>query len=292
MDSRHLKLSKKHTFNRVQLLKLFLILAGVLLIARLFFVQIIRHEHYQSQALAEHIKKFEITAPRGIISIEDGNSSLPIVLNEQRYTIYADPKYVSDTEGTASKLASLIGQDKQAIKKELETKNSRYVVLAKKMVKDQADRIGALHLNGIGEKEVSVRTYPQGSLLSQVLGFVNDDGQGQYGIEGFLNNKLGGKTGLEKAITDVHGVPLAVSNNTVLTKPVAGENTTLTIDIGMQRLVESILKTGVDRTHSVKGSAIIMEANSGAIKAVANYPTYDPSQYWNVKIRIFLKIQQ
>jgi len=269
---------KQVKIDRVQILRVLLVVVGAILIARLFYVQIIRHDHYQAQALAEHIKKFEINAPRGLIYMQDGNNTVPVVLNEQRYTIYADPKYVSDPNDTADKLIGLIGGDKVSLKKKLSS-GSRYVVLAKKMTKDQAGRIDALALKGVGKKETTVRAYPQGSLASQLLGFVNDDGVGQYGIEGYLNSQLTGKTGLEKAITDVRGVPLAINNDNILRQAEPGKDITLTIDIGIQKIVEDVLKTGVDRTKSIKGSAIVMEASSGAIKAMANYPTYDPSQY-------------
>jgi len=265
--------------NRVQILKVFLVLFGAILIGRLFYVQIVRHDYYQSKALAEHIKKFEITSVRGTIYLQDGDETVPVVLNERRYTIYADPKYISDPKDTADKLIGLIGGSRESLKKKLETTDSRYIILAKKMTKDQANRIDALQLKGIGKKEVNIRTYPQGNLASQLLGFVNDDGDGQYGIEGYYNDKLAGKSGLQKAVTDVRGVPLAVNNDNILLQPEPGDDLTLTIDIGMQKMVEDILKTGVERTRSVRGSAIIMEANTGAIKAMANFPTYDPSSF-------------
>lgn len=282
MNRNQLRPSKIHTLNRVQILKGLLIVVGIILIGRLFYVQIIRHDYYQAQALAEHIKKFEISAPRGIINLEDGNSIVPVVLNEQRYTIYADPKYISDAGDTANKLIGLLGGDKAALKKKLETSNSRYVILAKKMTKDQANRIDALQLNGIGKQEISARTYPEGNLASQVLGFVNDDGKGQYGVEEYLNSSLSGKSGLEKAVTDVRGIPLAVNNDNILLQAQPGKNITLTLDIGMQRMVEDILKTDVAQTQSKRGMAIIMDAKTGAIKAMAGYPNFDPSQYTSV----------
>jgi cell division protein FtsI/penicillin-binding protein 2 len=249
------------------------------LIGKLFYIQIIKHEHYQAKALAEHIKKFEISAPRGIISIQDGDNLVPVVLNEQRYIIFADPKYIDNPEQTAEKLIAFIGGDKQELVNKLSDGKSRYVVIAKKLTKDQAERIDSLQLRGIGKKEISIRTYPQANMASQVLGFVNDDNAGQYGVEEYLNEQLAGKSGLEKAITDVRGVPLAVNNDNILKQAIPGEDISLTIDIGMQKTVEDVLKGEIERTKSVRGSVIVMDANSGAIKAMANYPNYDPSQY-------------
>jgi cell division protein FtsI (penicillin-binding protein 3)/stage V sporulation protein D (sporulation-specific penicillin-binding protein) len=265
--------------NRIQLLRVLLIIIGSVFIFRLFYIQIVKHEYYQSQALAEHIKKFEISAPRGIIRFQDGDKTVPVVLNEPRYIIYADPKYISDSEVTASKIVEIIGGNKKDIKKKLETDDSRYVVLAKKMTKAQVNRIDALNIKGIGKKETMTRTYPQGSLAAHLLGFVNDDGKGQYGIEEYMNDELAGKPGLERAITDIKGVPLAVNNDNILQQAKPGKDLTLTIDLSMQQMAEDYIKSGVDRTSALRGSVIIMEINTGAIKAMANYPTYNPSQY-------------
>lgn len=270
-------------FDKVQVLRVVLVMIGVLLIGRLFYVQIIKHDYYQAQALAEHIKKFEISAPRGIIRFQDGDSSVPVVLNETKYTVFADPKYITNSEETAAKLIGTIGGDKDELAKKLKNSDSRYVILAKKLTKDQANRVDALDLKGVGLKEVSVRTYPQTSLAAQLLGFVNDEGIGQYGLEGYLDEELGGTPGLEKAITDVRGVPLALSNDNVLKKAEPGKDITLTIDLGMQRMVEETLKAGVERTKSLKGTAVIIDVNTGAIKAMANYPTYDPNQFDKVQ---------
>lgn len=270
---------KKAKINHVQVLRVFLVLIGAVLIGRLFYIQIIKHDYYEAQALAEHTKKFEINAPRGLIYMEDGTETVPVVLNETRYTIYADPQYISDAQATADQLIELIGGDKNDLVEKLSAANTRYVVLAKKFTKEQAERIDTLELKGIGKKEVHIRTYPQGSLAAQVLGFVNDDGIGQYGIEGYENEALTGEAGLEKAVTDVRGIPLAVSNDNILKQAIAGEDLILTIDLGMQKLAEDTINGAVSRTNAIAGNIIIMEAKTGAIKAMANNPSYDPSRY-------------
>ena len=265
--------------SRVQLLRVIFIILGAILVSRLFYVQIIKHDYYQTQAEAEHLEQFDITAPRGLIYMEDGSTAVPVALNDTRYTIYADPAYIKNASSTADKISSLLGVSTQTLTKELSTKNSQYVILAKKFTKQQADKITSLQLDGVGAQQVSIRTYPQGSLAAQVIGFVNDDGQGQYGVEGYMDSSLTGKTGLEKEITDVHGIPLAVNNNNVLVQPQAGKNVTLTLDIGMQNIIEGLLKADVESSKSIRGTVILMDANTGAIKAMANYPTFDPNNF-------------
>jgi cell division protein FtsI/penicillin-binding protein 2 len=283
MKTLKLKDISNSQFDRSSLLKLGLIIIGILLIGRVFYIQIIRHDYYQAQALEEHMKKFEIAPSRGQILMQDGNNFIPVVLNEKRYLIFADPFYVEDAKKTAEQLISVIGGDTEELTKKLENKSLRYVIVAKKAEKAQADKIKELELVGVGMKKVEVRTYPQGSLAAQVLGFVNDEGKGQYGLEEYLNDEIAGKPGLEKAITDVNGTPLALNNDTVIEQATPGDDVYTTLDVGMQKIAEDAIERGVKRKDGKRGSVIIMEANSGAVKAIANYPTYDPAKFSEVK---------
>src|SRR5690606_32454924 len=109
-----------------------------------------------------------------------------------------------------------------------------------------------LKLKGVGAQETNYRTYPQGQLAAQVLGFVNDEGDGQYGLEEALNDQLKGKPGRLKAITDAQGVPLAANRDNIVVNPESGKQTVLTLDLGMQQQAEDILKQYVEDTKSKK----------------------------------------
>jgi stage V sporulation protein D (sporulation-specific penicillin-binding protein) len=270
-------------FDRISGLRAVLLLAGVLFVGRLFYLQIIQHEHYQQKAIAEHLSKFEIPAERGGLEVYDGARTVPIVLNEIKYTLFADPELVDKAEESALKLADVLKQDAAGIKEKL-TVDSRYSIIAKKLSREQYDAVIKLDLAGIGVKAQSYRTYPQGQLASQLLGFVNDDGVGQYGVEGYLNETLSGKSGTLKAITDnsERRVPLATVNENILVRPEPGKTAVLSIDINLQRLVEDALKAGVETVKAKSGSAIVMEANTGAVVAMANMPTYDPTHYVDI----------
>jgi cell division protein FtsI (penicillin-binding protein 3) len=118
---------------------------------------------------------------------------------------------------------------------------------------------------GVFQDEVSVRTYPQGDLAAQLLGFVDDNASGKYGVEQALNKVLAGKNGQLKAITDQKGVPLLATGDNILIDPVEGEDVVLTVDIGMQRQLEDILKSGLEAAKSKSGSALIIESYVGFI---------------------------
>lgn len=249
---------------------------------RLFYVQIIRYDHYKKAALSDQLKQYEIPATRGIIEAHDGTNIVPIVLNQKLYTIYADPTYVKDIDKASALIAATIGGNASTYADEMHTKNTRYVVLAKKVTEAQKNAILQPHYPGIGAQEQDYRTYPQGNMAAQLLGFVNNEGVGTYGIEQALNKQLEGTPGQLKAITDANGVPLAASKDNIMTQPTAGDNVVLTVDIAMQQQLEDILKKGVEHAKGQWGSAVIMDPNTGAVKAMANYPTYDPSNYQDV----------
>lgn len=260
---------------------LLLVFAGVLIV-RVFYLQVIRHDYYQRAASKSQLKQYEIPAERGSISAHSGDKVVPLVLNETRYTLYADPTYVKDAHQAAESIQKIIGGDAAAYEALIKTKDTRYVVIAKKLTSPQKDQLAALSIKGIGLRDTPYRTYPDGQLASQLLGFVNDDGQGTYGIEEALNDRLSGTPGYLKAVTDARGVPLPANKDNTLTNPVSGQKVVLTIDLGLQQQMEDILKEQTEATKSKSASAIILDAHTGAVKAMANYPTYDPGQYSKV----------
>ena len=250
---------------------------------RLFYVQIIRYDHYKKAALSDQLKQYDIPASRGIISVHEGGTTVPIVLNQQLYTLYADPVYIKDPGSVADKITRAIGGSADTYESLMRTKDSRYVILAKKLTEAQHKKFVGLKLAGVGTQEQDYRTYPQGTMAAQLLGFVSNDGAGKYGLEQALNTQLKGVAGQLKAITDINGVPLAASKNNTQTQPVAGDDLLLTLDLSIQQQTEALLKKGVEHSKATSGSAVVIDPQTGAIKAMANYPTYDPSNYANVE---------
>lgn len=272
-----------NSIRRIRLLYGALIVVFALFGIRLFYLQIINYGHYRAAALSDQLKQYEIPATRGVIYAHDGAGEIPIVLNQKLYILYADPQNVKHADGAAAKLASITGGDEAKYSKLMQAKKTRYVVLAKKLPEKQSNKIAKLKLPGIGTIAQDYRTYPQANLAAQVLGFVNDEGKGKYGVEQFLNRQLTGTPGQLKAITDANGVPLAASRDNISIAPKNGTNVTLTIDLALQQQLESILAQGAKNAKAVGASALIMDPKTGAVKAMANVPTYDPSQYFNVE---------
>lgn len=258
-----------------------LIFVLVIVMVRLFYLQVIKHSYYKNSALLGQYKEYEIPPRRGAIQAKDGDSTVPLVLNEERYTLFADPEYVQDIDSAAQKLVAITGDSPEEYAEKMR-QDTRYAVLKKELKKTQSEAVEALEIKGIGTRAESYRTYPQGTTAAQLLGFVNSEGVGTYGVEQALNDTLKGKPGQLKAITDANGIPLVANSDNVNIEPEAGENIILTIDVPMQKQLEDILNKGLQRAQSKSGTALILDPSTGAVKAMANYPTYNPDEFEKV----------
>lgn len=250
---------------------------------RLFYLQVIRYSHYKEAALSDQLKQYEIPAKRGIIKVQDGDHAVPIVLNQTLYTLYADPVYIKDANRDALEIANIVGGKAEDYLPKLKREHTRYVVLARRLTPDQKKKIVALKRPGVGTVAQDYRTYPQATFASQVLGFVNNEGKGVYGLEQALNKELSGTAGELKAITDIKGVPLAASQNNIQKPAIAGDDLVLTLDLTVQQRLESFLAEAKDKTHAEAVSAVVLDPRTGEVKAMANNPTFDPSGYTHVK---------
>jgi cell division protein FtsI/penicillin-binding protein 2 len=271
------------TSGRSRALVLILLAFIALFTIRLFTIQVIEHGKYKAQALAEQQAKFVLKAQRGQIFATDGlDAPAPLVLNEPVYTVYADPSQVKNADGIKSTITSVAGDKAVGDLSGLTDKTRQYMVLAKQLTRQQAETIKAKGFSGVGETQTTVRVYPEGSLASQLLGFVNADGQGQYGIEQALNDRLKGTDGVLQTVTDVRNIPLTVSDNDISIPARDGANVVLTIDRTIQSYAEQALSTGLKNAKATVGGVIVMDPQTGKIMAMANYPTYDPSNYGTV----------
>lgn len=266
--------------SRTRLLAILLIAVMALFVIRLFFIQIIQHKYYMDQADSEYIKQLVLHARRGEIYALDGaDKPVPLVINETVYTVWADPTAVQDTKKIADVITRVAGGNaRKDFAQYLTVPGSLYQVLATKVSRVQAELIKKENLAGVGFDAVSQRVYPEGQLASQILGFVNNNGDGQYGFEQFNNDDLKGKNGLLQTVTDVRNVPLTIGDKNIKTPAVDGKDMVLTVDRNIQAKVEQTLAAAEQRTHAKHISAIVMDPNTGKVLAMANMPTYDASK--------------
>lgn len=273
--------------SRSRILASLILIIGAIFVFRLFYLQVIRHDYYVSLANQEQIKKERLPAERGDIYALSGDSPVKIVQNETVYTVFVDPALIiqndsaSDVEKVMKDVAG--GNVVNNFASLLKVEDSRYQVIAKRVTRTQAEKIKEKDLSGIGFTAVSQRVYTEGSLAAQVLGFVNADGVGNYGLEGYMNNELSGTDGRLETVTDVSDVPLTIGDRNIREPAVDGKNIVMSIDREVQDKVEQALKDGIERTGASDASVVVMNPNNGQVIAMANYPTYDPSKYYEVQ---------
>src|SRR5207245_1903178 len=142
---------------------------------------------------------------------------------------------------------------------------------------DLARRIAALRIEGLGFENEPKRLYPNGALGAHVLGFVNDDGQGQYGVEGRYDPILRGVDGRLVVERDPANRELAIGLR-IATDPRRGQDLVLTRDLAVQTAVERELAAAIARERATSGSAIVLDPRDGAILALASWPPYDPAR--------------
>jgi cell division protein FtsI/penicillin-binding protein 2 len=248
-------------------------------VVRLFYIQVIQHGYYIDLANKEQVKRLTIPAKRGRIYALSGQTPVPLVMNQDVYTVFADPTETTNDSEIISTIEKVAGGNARSnLQNLLDKKDSRYQILATKITLAQANMIKSKNYSGIGFQAGNQRVYPEGSLAAQILGFVNDDGIGQYGVEEKLNKQLTGENGLLQSVTDVNDIPLTIGNHNINKPAKDGVNEVLSIDPSIQSYTEQALANGLKRTGATRGSVVILDPQTGKILSMANLPTYDPSK--------------
>ena len=266
--------------SRSRFLAGIIILMAAVFVVRLFQLQVIQNEYYTDLANQEQVKQRVLPAERGLIYALDGDTPVQMVLNQAVYTVYADPAIIVEPDKVVNTIRTIAGGNAKSNITDLVARTeSRYQILPTKISRSQADKIRAEKLQGIGFQETSQRVYPENGLAGQLLGFVDADGIGRYGLEGGMNDQLKGTDGLRKAVTDVANVPLTIGDENVEVPAQHGRNVVLSIDRNIQSKAEQALADGLSRTGATHGSIMIMNPNNGQVMGMANLPSYNPATY-------------
>lgn len=269
--------------SRIRFLVFVFVLLALIGIARLFYLMIIKNDFYAEAALGQHWARDVIQPKRGKIYVKDEITGelYPIADNQKMSLISAAPEEIENKKEAASRIGPILNIKEEKIINLLEN-NHTYVVLAKAVSYEIAEKIKSFNIKGVNISDQYVRYYPEGSLAAHVLGFVNADGQGNYGLEQYFNPELYGKPGTYKAEIDPTGKKIAFGK-TVLKEAENGTDIVLTINRDVQKKAEQILSSQVKRFSAEGGSMIVMDPESGEILAMANVPTFDPNKYSSVQ---------
>jgi stage V sporulation protein D (sporulation-specific penicillin-binding protein) len=247
---------------------------------RLVWWQVVERDQLATAALHQLAQEEEIPAARGEITDASG---VVLAATMDVPSLYATPPSVRDPESAAALLAPVLGMDVATLRDRL-TSQDPWVWLRRRVDPAVAQRVADLHLTGIGTLTESKRVYPVAgispgtTLAAQVLGFVNADGSGQYGIEGTKDELLAGLPGSVTAQEDVIGRQIADSVRQ-LRPPVDGSDLRLTIDAGLQHILESAMWRTYQKNAAQGVVGLVMDVHSGAILAMATFPSFDSNSY-------------
>lgn len=266
------------TLPRKRLLLLAALLAtwAVVVIARLVQIQIVRHEHYELRAQKQQERTVALTPVRGSIRDAKGRLLADSVVAE---SIYADPQAIDDPEETARKLAAVDGL--KASRSEIEKRLRRrgeFAWIARQVSPETAAEVRRLGLKGVSLLEEHTRTYPKGELASNVIGYVGIDGEGLAGLEHGSDHSVRGRAGKVTLLRDARrGMYLVGGHGSHA--PVDGHHVVLTIDEVIQFIAERALASAAAKYRAAGGVAVVMDPASGAVLAMASWPTFDPNRY-------------
>ena len=269
--------------SRNKFLKFGLLAVMAVIVARLFFIQILQHDYWTERAAAQHTLQYTLRAERGEIYMLDGDEPVAVAMNATVYTVIVDPMMASRDE-IQSKMTEILGDKRIAEWDDVfADKSRRYYIVGKNVERKAAEKVAEAEFDGVWLQANTKRVYPEGDLAGTLLGFVNAEGVGQYGIEGALNEQLTGKDGLLKTVKDVNNVALSIGDDNVKVPAEDGDDVVLTIDRNLQYGVERIINEQIKQLGYKNISSLVMNPNNGEILAMANMPGYDPGDFGNVE---------
>lgn len=291
--------------NRTMILMAVLgVLVFLILVIKLFSLQILRHDELEAKALDQQTRSTEVAATRGTIYDRNGNI---MAISATAETVFLSPlemdRALSDKDNpvawtkdsVAQKLSEILEINKEGILKKMERTDSQYEVLKLRVEEDVADQIRTF-INDEGVAGVYMvtdakRYYPYATLASQIIGFVGTDNYGLYGLEARYNDVLDGETGLVVSTKDPTGSDMLYGYEQYY-KAQNGSDIVLTLDATVQYYVEKALSEMVTSTEAQGATGIVMDVETGAVLAMASSPTYDlndPSAVYESRLASLVK---
>ncbi len=268
-----------------------LLLPAAALVSRLFFLQVMRHKLYLAQALGQQVSLQEVKGARGQIYCQNSQQSMgetfssetkSLAINKDVWSVAVNPNSVTDLAAFSKEMSKYLDLSSAQILSLLDSSSS--VVLKKEIDQKSLEAIKKASakkdspIAGVWWENTPARFYPQSSLAGQVLGFLGGQGKGQYGIEGYYDEDLQGKTGIRRTAKGLdalfeEGEP----------EPLDGSDVYLTLDYNIQFQAEALLKKAKEKYGIASGQILVIKPDSGKILALANYPSFNVNEYGKQK---------
>lgn len=265
---------------------LLLCLAG--LIGRAVYLQGIRDDFLQEKGKQRYSRLLEVSAHRGMITDRNGE---PLAVSTPVESVWAsasdikinDAKETKLNESQVRQLSHALGMRMDEVQSRLEETTRDFVYLKRQLPPEQSGGVASLNLPGIYLQREYRRYYPAGEEFAQMLGFTGQDDNGQEGLELELQSQLAGKLGSQRVIKDRRGH--IVEDAGSLTPPKPGGDVRLSLDSRVQHIAYRELKLAVQKHHAKAGAVVVLDAQSGEVLALANYPSYNPNNRAHVSMQ-------
>jgi cell division protein FtsI (penicillin-binding protein 3) len=242
---------------------------------RLVFLQVVRHSDLVARASRQQSDTSVAAAKRGDILDRRGRVLATSVDTD---TVFAVPSAIEDPPGVVAALCGALGDCKPAEREALIGKLGKtraFAYVRRQASPEQARRVAALNLKGIGFMKEDRRFYPNKELAAHLLGYVGIDNTGLSGLESTYDTQIRGKPGTVLVQTDARSHAFS----RIERPPTTGSTVELTVDEYLQHIAERELEAGVAENRAKGGTAIIMNPHTGEILAMANLPTFNPNVY-------------
>jgi cell division protein FtsI (penicillin-binding protein 3) len=264
--------------SRIIILFAAFVLFSLAISYRVFSFQVVHGLDLTEQAQSFRYREDVVPAERGDILDRRGRQLATNVPADRLSVIVHQ---IEDPIEAAHALSPIIGRDVQEIFDAITHPDREWVVLKRRLSAEASQQIESLNMDGIVLDPEPRRIYPMGSFASQVLGFVNYDYIGSYGVEGAYNDVVAGEPGHLIGERDGAGNVIALGHST-WDPAVDGADIVLTIDSAVQRIVENVLDEAIEAQDASGGTIIVQDPRTGAILGMASRPTYDPNEFDNV----------
>ena len=253
-------------------------IAALALVARVAYIQLVNDGHYKAEAKDEHYGQQVVRAPRGAILDRNG---YPLATTVDAYDVYINrPDWKDDAPALAAAavIAPIIGREPGDLITEVRKEDVGLYLAYSGLAFDKGNLLQSQNPVGLRLVLTTRRSYPEGDLASNLLGFVGRDHTGLTGIESDFDQQLGGVPGTIYFERDSIGNRLSIGSPRTGEKPQPGGNVKLTIDRYIQGLVENELDTQIAKTGALGGTIIVMDPKTGAVYAMASRPSFRLSQ--------------
>ncbi len=266
----------KSIHSRIKIILVIIIFLFILIISKVFFIQVINYKRLNKYASALWSRNLPIEANRGLIYDRNG---VVLANNLTTTSLVLIPNQIRNKEEVARKLSEILGVSYEEMYKHVSKKVSieRVHPEGRRLSYEIADKIAALKLDGVYLLREAKRYYPYDKMMSHTLGFVGIDNQGLSGLELMYDHYLTGSYGAIKYFSDAKGNRLQLTE--IYEEPQDGINVNLTIDYKIQAALERELDNAVAKYNPDQALGIVMDPNSGEILAISSRPNFSPSNY-------------